>query len=79
MGIVSVTRFGIRSAAPQNETHCPMSSVPNLHPDAQALTTDASFDPVRERERILESLRGKALDPQQAEVICGMLALLAEA
>jgi hypothetical protein len=55
-----------------------MSSVPNFRPDVQVPTTDPSFDPARERERILESVRGKVLDPQQAEVICGMLAVLAE-
>jgi hypothetical protein len=55
-----------------------MSSVPNPHQDVPALPVNSSFDPVRERERILESLRGKELDPYQVEVICATLAVLAE-
>ncbi len=54
-----------------------MSLVPPV-PEIPIHDADAPFDPVRERERILAQVRGRALDANQAEFVCATLAMLAE-
>ena len=54
-----------------------MSTEPSeAHP--QDHRGEGPFDPVRERERILEQVRGRVLDAHQAECLCAALAMLAE-
>ena len=54
-----------------------MSSDPPV-PEPTTPADDRPFDPVRERERLLAQVRGRALDAHQAEFVCATLAMLAE-
>lgn len=55
-----------------------MTPVRNPHDDTVIPSHNQSLHAAQERERILEAVRGKTLDPYQAELVCAALAFLGE-